>query len=188
MEHVYGHCCTSPRLREPSGTFMDPKMDPKIDPARLILEDPCRLKALQGPSKVQIDKIFFIDLETKYKLKNKLGLNWAKPSENVLGNKPYLKVWSKFSLQCCLDTLTSKTFPNGTWPDGFKLSGCYHLSQHTLYTSLMHQSTRLTKLPLISQPTSSPNAHIPMVRTEVGIMATSVQFCWTSPLELAIST
>ena len=53
MEHVYGHCCTSPRLREPSGTFMDPQMDPKIDPARLILEDPCRLKALQGPSKVQ---------------------------------------------------------------------------------------------------------------------------------------
>ena len=64
MEHVYGHCCTSPRLREPSGTFMDPKMDPKIDPPRLILEDPCRLKALQGPSKVQIDYFFLIDLKT----------------------------------------------------------------------------------------------------------------------------
>ena len=33
MEHVYGHCCTSPRFREPSWT----SMDPKIDPARLIL-------------------------------------------------------------------------------------------------------------------------------------------------------
>ena len=66
MDHVYGHCCTSPRLREPSGTFMDPQMDPKMDPARLILEDPCRLKALQGPSKVQIDKFFFIDLKLKY--------------------------------------------------------------------------------------------------------------------------
>ena len=42
-------------------------MDPKIDPVRLILEDPCRLKALQGPSKVQID--FFIDLKTTDKLK-----------------------------------------------------------------------------------------------------------------------
>ena len=70
MEHVYGHCCTSPRLREPSGTFMDPQMDPKIDPARLILEDPCRLKALQGPSKVQIDQFFFIDLKTMDELKN----------------------------------------------------------------------------------------------------------------------
>ena len=48
---------------------MDPKMDPKIDPARLILEDPRRIKALQGPSKVQIDQ-FFIDLRTTYKLKN----------------------------------------------------------------------------------------------------------------------
>ena len=37
---------------------MDPQMDPKIDPARLILEDPCRLKALQGSSKVQIGQIF----------------------------------------------------------------------------------------------------------------------------------
>ena len=35
---------------------MDPQMDPKIDPAGLILVDPCRLKALQGPSKVQIDQ------------------------------------------------------------------------------------------------------------------------------------
>ena len=42
MEHVYGHCCTSPRFREPSWTFMDPQMDPKMDPARLILGDPCR--------------------------------------------------------------------------------------------------------------------------------------------------
>ena len=56
-------------LREPSWTFMDPQMDPKIDPARLILEDPCQLKALQGPSKVQIDH-FFIDLKTMDKLKN----------------------------------------------------------------------------------------------------------------------
>ena len=70
MEHVYLHCCTSPRLREPSWTFMDPQMDPKIDPARLILEDPCRLKALQGPSKVQIDQFHFIDLKTTDKLKN----------------------------------------------------------------------------------------------------------------------
>ena len=70
MEHVYGHCFTSPRLREPSGTFMDPQIDPKIDPTRLILEDPCRLKALQGPSKVQIDQFFSIDLKTMDKLRN----------------------------------------------------------------------------------------------------------------------
>ena len=70
MEHVYGHFCTSPRLREPSWTFMDPQLDPKIDPARLILGDPCRLKALQGPSKVQIDQFFFIDPKTMDKLKN----------------------------------------------------------------------------------------------------------------------
>ena len=58
MEQVYGHCSTSPRLREPSpsGTFMDPQMDSKFDPARLILKDPCQVKALQGPSKVQIDQ------------------------------------------------------------------------------------------------------------------------------------
>ena len=49
---------------------MDPKMDPKIDPARQILEDPCQLKALQGPSKIQIDQ-FFIDLKTMDKPKNK---------------------------------------------------------------------------------------------------------------------
>ena len=49
---------------------MDPQMDPKMDPARLILEDPCRLKALQGPSKVQIDQFFFIDLKTTNKLEN----------------------------------------------------------------------------------------------------------------------
>ena len=42
MEHVYGHCRTSPRFREPSWTFMDPQLDPKIDPARLILGDPCQ--------------------------------------------------------------------------------------------------------------------------------------------------
>ena len=53
MEHVYGHCCTSPRLREPSGTFMDPQMVPEIDPPRLIFEDPYRLTALQGPSMVE---------------------------------------------------------------------------------------------------------------------------------------
>ena len=69
MEHFYGHCCTSPRLREPSGTFVDPQMDPRIDPAKLILEDPCRLKALQGPSKVQIDKEKIIDLKTTDNLK-----------------------------------------------------------------------------------------------------------------------
>ena len=71
MEHVYGHCCTSPRLREPIWTFMDPQMGPKIDAARLILEDPCQLKALQGPSKVQIDQFLFIDLKTTNKLKNR---------------------------------------------------------------------------------------------------------------------
>ena len=70
MEHVYGHCCTSPRLREPSETFMDPQMDPQIYPARLILEDPCQSKALKGPSKVQIDQFLFIDLKTTDKLKN----------------------------------------------------------------------------------------------------------------------
>ena len=37
-------------LHQGSGTFMDPQIDPKIDPVRLILEDPCRLKALQGPN------------------------------------------------------------------------------------------------------------------------------------------
>ena len=42
MEHVYGHCCTSPRFREPSWTFMEPQMETKMDPARLILGDPCR--------------------------------------------------------------------------------------------------------------------------------------------------
>ena len=52
------------------GTLMDPQMDPKIDPAMLILEDPCRLKALQGPSKVQIDQSFFIDIKTTDKRKN----------------------------------------------------------------------------------------------------------------------
>ena len=70
MEYVYGHCCTSPRLREPSATFRYPQMDPKIDPARLILGNPCQLKALQGPSKVQINHFFFIDLKTTDKLKN----------------------------------------------------------------------------------------------------------------------
>ena len=41
-----------------SGTFMDPKIDPEMDPARLILGDPWKEKALQGPSKVQIDQLF----------------------------------------------------------------------------------------------------------------------------------
>ena len=48
---------------------MDPQLDPKIDPARLILGDPCRSMAIQGPSKVQIDQ-FFIDLKPMDKLKN----------------------------------------------------------------------------------------------------------------------
>ena len=47
---------------------MDPQMDPRIDTARLILGDPCQLKTLQGPSKVQIDQ-FFMDLKTTDKLK-----------------------------------------------------------------------------------------------------------------------
>ena len=52
MEHVYyGHCCTSPRFREPSWAFMDPQLDPKIDPARLIFGT----LADKSPSKVQID-------------------------------------------------------------------------------------------------------------------------------------
>ena len=42
MEHVYGHCCPSPRFREPSWTFMDPQVDPKMDLARLVLGDPYR--------------------------------------------------------------------------------------------------------------------------------------------------
>ena len=46
MEHVYGHCCTAPRFREPSWTFMGPKVDPKIDPVRLILGDPPRFKLI----------------------------------------------------------------------------------------------------------------------------------------------
>ena len=39
VEHISGHCCTSPWLMEPSRTFMDPQIDPKIDPARLIFGD-----------------------------------------------------------------------------------------------------------------------------------------------------
>ena len=57
-------------LHQGSGTSKDPQMDPKIDPARLILGNPCQLKALQGPSKVQIDHFFFIDLKTTDNLKN----------------------------------------------------------------------------------------------------------------------
>ena len=74
MEHVYGHCCTSPRFREPSWTFMDPQMDPKIDPARLILEDPCLLKALQ------IDQFYFIDLKTTGKLRNTAWIEVSRTS------------------------------------------------------------------------------------------------------------
>ena len=43
-------------MKHSRNTFMDPQKDPKTDRARLILGDPCRLKALQGPSKVQIDQ------------------------------------------------------------------------------------------------------------------------------------
>ena len=43
-------------FRDSARLFLPFLMDPKIDPVRLILEDPCRLKALHGPSKVQIDK------------------------------------------------------------------------------------------------------------------------------------
>ena len=49
---------------------MDPQSDPKIDPARLTMGDPCQLKALKGPSKVQVDQSFFIDLKTTEKLKD----------------------------------------------------------------------------------------------------------------------
>ena len=42
MEQVYGHCCTSPRLREPSWNFRDPQMDPRMYTMRLILGVPCR--------------------------------------------------------------------------------------------------------------------------------------------------
>ena len=49
---------------------MDPQMNPKIETAMLILGDPCRSKALQGPSKDQIDQFFSIDLRTTDKLKN----------------------------------------------------------------------------------------------------------------------
>ena len=41
-------------------------MDPKIDPARLILGDPCRSKALQGPSKVQIDQFLLGSMLPQY--------------------------------------------------------------------------------------------------------------------------
>ena len=56
MKHVNGHCCTLPRLREPSWTFLDTQMDPWMDPARLILG-------------VQIDNCFKIYLQTTDKLK-----------------------------------------------------------------------------------------------------------------------
>ena len=36
LEHLFGHCGTLQRLRGPSWTFMDSKMDHKMDPARLI--------------------------------------------------------------------------------------------------------------------------------------------------------
>ena len=88
MEHIYGHCCTSPRLRELSGTltFMNPQMDPKMDPPRLILEDHCRLKALPGPSRVQIDQFFFIDLKTTEKLKNIawFEVNWTSGCKAII--------------------------------------------------------------------------------------------------------
>ena len=60
MECGFGHCCTLPRLREPSWTVIDNQMDP----VRLILGDPWWKRALQGPSMVPIDKyiLFKIDL------------------------------------------------------------------------------------------------------------------------------
>ena len=47
LEHFFGQ-----------ESFMDPTMDPKMDPARLISEDPCLKKALQGPFMAQIDHFF----------------------------------------------------------------------------------------------------------------------------------
>ena len=71
-EHRGTHLWSLLYFTKVQGTLMDlhgPQMDPKIDPARLILEDPCQLKALQGPSKVQIDQ-FCIGLKTTDILKN----------------------------------------------------------------------------------------------------------------------
>ena len=88
MEYIYGHCFTLPRLREPSGTFKDPK----IDPARLTLEDPCQLKAVQGPSKVQIDQSFFIDIKTTDKRKNTawFEVNWTSGCRAIT-----IKIWCR---------------------------------------------------------------------------------------------
>ena len=68
----------------PQGPFMYPQIDPKIDPVRLILEDPCRLKALQSPSKVQIGH--FIDLKTTDKLNNSTGfeVNWTSGYREII--------------------------------------------------------------------------------------------------------
>ena len=66
MEHVYDHCYTSPRLREPSWTLKDPQMDSKIDPAR---RGPLPNKGPPGLSMVQNDN-FFIGLKTMDKLNN----------------------------------------------------------------------------------------------------------------------
>ena len=64
---------------------MDPQMDPRIDTARLILGDPCQLKALQGPSKVQIDQ-FFMDLKTTDKLKYTacFEVNWTSGCREII--------------------------------------------------------------------------------------------------------
>ena len=48
---------------------MDFQMDPETDLARMILRDPCKTKAVQGPLEVHIDKFLKIDLYTMEKLK-----------------------------------------------------------------------------------------------------------------------
>ena len=40
LEDLFGHCPTLPRLKGPSWTFIDPKMDSQTDPGRLISGDP----------------------------------------------------------------------------------------------------------------------------------------------------
>ena len=95
MEHVYGHCYTSLRLREPSGTFVDPQMDPEINPARLILEDPCQIKALQGPCDVHIDLFFLHRPLDNVKLK---FTTWFQINPTFSSRKDGLfdSLWAKF--------------------------------------------------------------------------------------------
>ena len=46
---------------EPSLTFRDPLIGHEMDPARQIIGDPWKPMALQGPLKVDIDIVFYLD-------------------------------------------------------------------------------------------------------------------------------